>query len=173
MLEHGVHDPCRFSCPRRECSSILLRFRPPSEPAELLPQVDYPRAALLGTGVESVDHEHRQLIETLNSLMEASSQGKSRGEIGRMMDFLRKCAESHFQSEEAIMDERQCPSAAQNRRAHAQLLGEFRALSRRLDDEGPTLGFVIEVQRKAANGLIAHIHGCDTQLMKCQMAGRS
>ncbi len=127
----------------------------------------------MGTGVESVDREHQSLIKMLNELMEATSQGKGKEEIGRMMDFLGKYAVNHFQSEEGIMDECQCPTAAQNKQDHAKFLSEYQELSRKFETDGPSLTFVIQVQKKVANWLISHIRGCDMALKKCQMAEKS
>ncbi len=71
----------------------------------------------------------------------------------------------------SLMDKHKCPVASANKDAHAKFLAEFTDLMKTFETEGPTLGFVMQVQQQVVNWLVSHIRGCDTQLKKCLMAG--
>ncbi|MBZ0268045.1 bacteriohemerythrin [bacterium] len=122
---------------------------------------------VLGSGVETVDEQHKKLIAMINELMDATSAGRGKEEIGRMMEFLAQYAVEHFSHEECVMSERKCPAAEANKDAHDKFLEDFTALRERFDSEGPTLAVVMEVQKRVVNWLTQHIKGCDTQLRKC------
>jgi len=65
------------------------------------------------------------------------------------------------------MAQHKCPMAEKNKEAHAQFLKEFTALVARFDKEGPSLAFVMEIQKKVIDWLRSHIRGCDAQLKQC------
>ena len=125
----------------------------------------------MGTGVESVDQEHQELVRMLNQLMEACDQGKAHDEIGKMIAFLGEYAKTHFSNEESIMDTLNCPVAARNKAAHAKFLAEFTEMAKEFEAEGPTLAFVMTVQQKIIRWLMSHIEGCDRQLKECVTTG--
>jgi hemerythrin len=125
---------------------------------------------VLGPGVATVDEQHKKLIEMINELMDATSAGRGKEEIGHMMDFLARYAVEHFGHEENVMSTHKCPAAEANKEAHAKFLQDFTALKARFDAEGPTLAVVMEVQKRVVNWLTQHIKGCDTQLRKCRIA---
>jgi hemerythrin len=120
----------------------------------------------LGTGVESVDEQHRKLIAMINDLMDATETGRGREEIGKMMAFLADYVVEHFSHEECVMAERGCPAAAANKEAHARFVEDFERLQAQFDAEGPTLKVTMEVQKRVVNWLTHHIRGCDRQLKR-------
>lgn len=122
----------------------------------------------LGTGVETIDEQHRKLIDMINELMDATSAGRGRTEIGKMMQFLSDYVVEHFSHEECVMAERQCPVADVNRKAHEHFVEDFEVLRSQFEAEGPTLRVTMEVQKRVVNWLTHHIRGCDRQLRKCR-----
>lgn len=121
----------------------------------------------MSSGVESVDVQHKKLIAMLNELMDATSQGKGKDVLARMMGFLGDYAKSHFAHEEGVMERHACPAAKANKEAHAKFLQDFTSLAARFEKEGPTLAFVMEVQKTVIDWLRNHIRGCDAQLRHC------
>lgn len=124
---------------------------------------------VLGTGIESIDDQHRRLVSMINDLLGATAAGRGKDEICRMMDFLAQYTIEHFAHEERVMAEHNCPAAAANRAAHEEFTRDFEALRLRFESEGPTLAFVLEVQKRVVNWLTHHIQGCDLQLRKCAL----
>ncbi|MBI5864938.1 MAG: hemerythrin family protein [Planctomycetes bacterium] len=125
----------------------------------------------MGTGVDTIDKQHEELIKMINEMMDASSKGKGKEELGKMMAFLGDYAKKHFAHEEGVMDKHHCPVSAANKDAHAKFLQEFTKLTAQYEKEGPTLGFVMQVQQKVIGWLTNHIRGCDAQLKKCMLVG--
>ena len=69
----------------------------------------------MGTGVQTIDDQHKQLIEMINRLMEATNSGRGKHEIATMMNFLAYYAVEHFSHEECVMSEMKCPVAEKNK----------------------------------------------------------
>jgi hemerythrin len=84
-----------------------------------------------------------------------------------MIKFLGEYATKHFAHEEQVMLQHKCPLAQQNKDAHAAFLKDFTALGAKFEKEGPSLSFVMEVQKKVLTWLNNHIRGCDAKLRQC------
>ncbi len=74
------------------------------------------------TGFPRIDAEHRKLVDLLNELEAAVHRGQGSGLIGPIVEDLRSYADFHFRHEESCMEQHRCPTAAQNRQAHAHFL---------------------------------------------------
>jgi hemerythrin len=90
--------------------------------------------------------------------------GKGRHEIAAMLDFLGKYVAQHFNEEEKLMEEVNCPAAAVNKQAHARLLSEFGDLRKRFDVAGSGSSMVLEMHDVLSKWLIERIRGVDVQL---------
>jgi hemerythrin len=123
-----------------------------------------------GTGVPTVDAQHKRLISMINDLLTAVDEGHGKDEIGRILDFLVIYAAGHFTHEQCVMVERKCPAARTNADEHAKFMEAFTALKARFDDEGPTPAVVMEVQKSVVTWLTRHIARCDAQLRKSALA---
>ena len=121
----------------------------------------------MGTGVGSVDGQHKELIAMLNQLLDAMMKGKGKEELGGMIQFLGAYAEKHFSHEEQVMAEHRCPVALVNKQAHARFLQDFKLLAAKFSREGASSAVVVDVQQKMLNWLASHIRGCDANLRKC------
>lgn len=60
----------------------------------------------LTTGVPSIDAQHRRLIGILGNVLDAMEHGRSRAEIGRVLEELDRYTAAHFSHEE------DCPACA-------------------------------------------------------------
>ena len=82
-------------------------------------------------GIESVDHEHRALIQLINDLHARVADGGDGGEADReaVLDFLGEVntkISSHFALEEKIMRERGYDEFAEHKADHERLLDGVR-----------------------------------------------
>ena len=63
----------------------------------------------LVTGNALIDSEHRQLIQTINDLLEACSQGRGRAELSKTTKFLYDYTAKHFADEERLQQQTHYP----------------------------------------------------------------
>jgi hemerythrin-like metal-binding protein len=83
----------------------------------------------LSVGIESIDAQHRELIELLNNIHEARLQGAERATIGKLLtDGLRLTA-AHFEHEEKIMKENGFPLLAEHKKEHDSLIDEVKTVA--------------------------------------------
>jgi hemerythrin len=120
----------------------------------------------LRTGNAMVDREHQQLFDALNNLMDACSGGKGRAEIARTVRFLREYTETHFAHEEALQLRSGYPDFIAHQRLHDGFKRTVADLEKKLNDQGPTIALLGEVNSSIAGWLVGHIRSCDKKM--CQ-----
>ena len=76
----------------------------------------------MSTGVAELDGHHQEIILRLNQLHEMMQEGRGRGELRSLLDYLLEYTASHFAKEEACMEKYGCPAAAGNIKTHAALV---------------------------------------------------
>lgn len=123
--------------------------------------------AAMSTGVPELDQQHKVLIAHLNRLTEAMSQGHGKEQLDETLDFLSLYAVKHFADEEADMAEYACPSAEENKRAHAEFVERFGQIRENVATRGVTARDLIRTTYALTTWLVSHIEGCDTQLKAC------
>jgi hemerythrin len=123
--------------------------------------------ATMGTGAESVDNQHKQLVEIINRLMQAMATGRAKDEVGKILGDLAGYAVSHFAHEEGCMAKYNCPVAQQNKDAHAAFIKTFTAMKADFDRDGPSATMAIRMQRELATWIANHIVGVDVKLRPC------
>jgi hemerythrin len=121
----------------------------------------------ISTGVDSLDSQHKQLIQWLNDLLVAMSQGRGRSELDGLLQQLGAYAALHFSNEEKCFEQYKCPFAAQNMSAHSEFINRFQDLRNEYDRDGATSHLVVRVQSELMRWLAAHIKRTDTQLRPC------
>ncbi len=118
-------------------------------------------APTMSTGVKLVDDQHRSLFAMINQLEQAAQQGKGRGEVDGMLDFLGDYVQKHFAAEEAIMEARRCPAAEKNKKAHAALIDTYVQWRKKYESEGARLSLVMDLKSILSQWLVSHICGVD------------
>lgn len=86
-------------------------------------------------GVPDVDYEHQQLIELINELHRAISDGPTRVEVAAFLGQILAQIESHFALEERFMRERGYDEFAAHKSEHDDLLEELRDLMEAYEEE--------------------------------------
>lgn len=76
----------------------------------------------LATGIESIDDQHKRLLQIVNELHDAMSEGKGRDVIGKVLRELLSYTDYHFANEERAFDAYGYPAAAQHKKQHADLI---------------------------------------------------
>jgi len=121
----------------------------------------------MGTGAQSVDAQHRQLVEIINHLLTSMGTGRSREDIGGILNDLARYATTHFSHEEACMARFACPAAQANKDAHAAFVTTFTAMKTDFDRDGPSATMAIRMQRELSDWVATHILGVDVKLKPC------
>jgi len=77
------------------------------------------------TGVASIDHEHKQLIETINDVYDALESDPSANDVEGMLGDVHALIEAHFALEEQTMREMAYDAYAEHKAEHDDLLEEI------------------------------------------------
>ena len=126
--------------------------------------------ATMGTGVESVDQQHRELIDVINRVGRAASSGASASELKPELDFMGDYVVRHFQHEEGVMETHRCAAAQKNKDAHRKLVEAYTQWRKDYEQKGSPPGMVIELHQFLTKWLIGHICGVDGCLKDCRKA---
>ncbi|MDR0601385.1 MAG: hemerythrin family protein [Treponema sp.] len=118
----------------------------------------------LETGYEKVDNQHKQLVAALNSIIEASRQGKGKDEIFKTLDFLTGYTIMHFADEEKLQVQYDYPDYLIHKRYHDEFKITVGELTRRLVAEGPSEEMVNTVTTAIGDWLLNHIKGDDFRM---------
>jgi hemerythrin len=120
--------------------------------------------ANLETGHRIIDNQHRQLVETVNTLQAANLAGKGAEEIESVMEFLIAYTIKHFQDEEALQVKYGYPDYPTHKGYHEAFKIQVSALTKRMADEGPTSELIGEVTQQVGEWLLNHIKGDDFKM---------
>jgi hemerythrin len=120
--------------------------------------------ASLETGHAKIDNQHKQLVSALNSIIEASQQGKGEEEIFKTLDFLTGYTVMHFATEEKLQVQYNYPDYLVHKRYHDEFKVTVGELTKRLQKEGPTEEMIGLVTTTVGNWLLNHIKGDDFRM---------
>ena len=87
-------------------------------------RIDFDRS--LRTGIETVDEQHKALIELYNELDEAVWKGQAHRQMEANLARLFKYTKQHFKSEEAMLAESGYPQLEQHQLEHQRLTDQLR-----------------------------------------------
>jgi hemerythrin len=116
----------------------------------------------LATGIEKVDQQHKQLIETVNSLLEAVKNGEPKDKVDETIEFLSDYVITHFKTEEEVMIKHQYPEYEKHKDIHENFVKDFKELLKKRNE----LSFTFKLQTKVGEWLINHIHNVDKKMAK-------
>lgn len=97
-------------------------------------------------GIESVDHEHRALIELINALHARLGPDAEREAVIRVLGEIFARISAHFALEEAIMRETGYDEFAAHKADHERLLDEIRDI---MDDVEAEVGIDLDAELSA------------------------
>lgn len=86
----------------------------------------------LDTGIESIDKQHRRIVEYINQLEDARGQG-DQALIGEVLEGLVDYTQSHFAFEEQMMADAGYPLLRGHRRVHQLFIKQVAEYRRRFD----------------------------------------
>lgn len=87
-------------------------------------------------GVPSIDHEHRELIESINGLIDAAHDGGSYDKVSGALGEIYTQIGAHFALEERIMRNARYDGYPEHKEDHEDLLDQLRDIMDRVDYDG-------------------------------------
>lgn len=111
----------------------------------------------LETGNQTIDTQHKQLIQAFNNLMNACAEGKGRAELESMLKFLTEYTAKHFTDEENMQKQYEYPNYGNHKVLHETFKKNISALSGELEKEGPTIVLVGKLNSSIGDWLMNHI----------------
>ncbi|MCP4710444.1 MAG: hemerythrin family protein [Planctomycetes bacterium] len=121
----------------------------------------------MSTGVSIIDEQHKDLIDSLNSLSQAITEGKGRDIIAGILEFAEEYAGMHFRLEEEYFEKYKCPAAVLNIEGHKYFINRFLDLKEEFLKKGSHSLLVIEIHKELLHWIIQHILKVDTRLHVC------
>ena len=121
--------------------------------------------ASLVTGNEMIDEQHKELIGTIDKLVECCEQGGGKLEAIKMLDYLSDYTEFHFGEEEKLQEEVSYPGMEGHKAKHEEFKKAVAELHEMLvEEEGPSDAFVAAVKKNVVDWLFDHIKNMDQAL---------
>jgi hemerythrin-like metal-binding protein len=119
---------------------------------------------LYGIGHETIDGQHKRLIQMINDLHDSLAKGRVTEGMKATLKGIVEYTQTHFADEEKIMEELGWPELDEHRRKHHALLRDVRKMLMRLKS-GETVG-PFELLGFLRQWLLEHIEGEDLKLRK-------
>jgi hemerythrin-like metal-binding protein len=113
----------------------------------------------LSVGIESIDREHRGLVEMINELHDSMLAGQADSRLKSVLDRLIAYTKTHFRAEEQLFAKHNYPAAAEHRKEHELLTMNVLELQAGLG-AGRTR-VTIETMRFLRDWLVSHIRKQD------------
>jgi len=118
----------------------------------------------LSVGVDSIDEQHKMLIQRLNDLSKAIEMTQGEGSIVQTLDFLIEYTYFHFSAEEKCMAEHDYPGLAPQKKQHEEFKASLKSLVDDYEYEGVTRALTTSVNVFLLNWLVNHIKAVDHKL---------
>ena len=84
--------------------------------------------AQLALGIESIDQQHRKIVDMINELHAAMLGGRANLEVWGILIRLNDYTEQHFAYEEQLFSEHGYPGEAEHKADHDRLIGQLKVL---------------------------------------------
>ena len=108
-------------------------------------------------GIEEIDQQHKRFFDAAHGLYEGILNCEGEHAVAEAVEFLRKYAVEHFQTEEAFMRKHDFPRLAEHQQLHVAF---FESLDQLVDDFkvfGPSQHLADRALEIAQDWLIEHI----------------
>ena len=117
----------------------------------------------LSIGIESIDSQHKMLIERLQAVTEAIESNQGEGTIAKTLDFLLDYTDFHFSEEEKQMAEHDYPGLDLQKQQHAEFKEAVNQMIEDFEAEGAVKDIADHIRDFLFNWLKKHIKEVDHQ----------
>lgn len=111
----------------------------------------------LETGNLTIDSQHKELIQAINELLDACSQGKGRVQVAKTSEFLLNYTKTHFADEEKLQIQARYPDYTKHKQYHTEFVKVVQDIVSQLNAEGSSVVIVGKINNAIAGWLINHI----------------
>lgn len=118
----------------------------------------------LETGNTLIDSQHKELIASINRLLDACSQGKGREEIKNTIAFLKNYTDKHFGDEELLQQKYKYPDIVNHKNLHQTFKDDVKKISEEFEQNGTSIALTFKVNSIAA-WFINHIKVHDKKVV--------
>lgn len=118
----------------------------------------------LETGNAEIDQQHKSIIEAINGLLEACSQGKGRTEVENTLKFLQDYVVKHFNDEEKLQLKSNYPEYNEHKKKHEAFKKTVNEIVQEYNTGGASIQLVAKVNTSVAGWLITHIKSDDKKV---------
>lgn len=127
------------------------------------------------TGNDTIDSQHKELIEKISNLVSSCEDGSGNVKAIQMLDYLSEYTDFHFSEEEKLQTDSGYPELEQHKKKHTEFKTAIEELYDMLEEsEGPTEEFVAQVQKNVVDWLFNHIKTFDRSVAEyINMRGNS
>ena len=116
----------------------------------------------LSVGDEKLDNQHKQLLNQVNSVLEAIAGGKNNLlAIGESLKFLDRYIDEHFLDEEQYMQAHQYPRFEEHRALHVEFIARYSEMKSRVLAFDSTDKVLLDLENHLARWWIDHIGKAD------------
>ena len=118
----------------------------------------------LGTEVQEIDDQHKELFKRIDSLLESWKQGKAVAEVDKVIAFLTEYVVFHFGNEEKYMNKYGYTNKVQHLAQHDMFVKSFGKLRDRFKNEGVKPELIEDATQLLVDWLKNHIKYSDKAL---------
>jgi hemerythrin len=108
-------------------------------------------------GIDEIDEQHKKFFEAAHRLYDSILNCEGESAVEEAVEFLRKYAEQHFQTEEAFMRTHNFPRLEEHQQLHVQFFEALEQLVEDLHVFGPSQHLADRALEIAQDWLIDHI----------------
>ena len=117
-------------------------------------------------GIDVIDKQHEKFFKVIHEFYMDILNCEGEKAVEETLEFLRKYAVEHFQSEEAFMKKHEYPRIEDHKKLHEEFIEKFDALADQFNTLGPSQGLADEVLAVTQSWLDEHISDADNQYAK-------
>ncbi len=118
----------------------------------------------LETGIDIVDEQHKELVDQINNLLEATRDRRGKEEVTNMLEFLASYVVEHFKTEEKYMIKYDYPKYLEHKKDHDAFVEEVKKLFSAFVESGETVKMIVSLNGKVVKWLIDHIMKIDREM---------
>ncbi len=118
----------------------------------------------LKTGINNIDGQHKELINRINGVIDASEGNIDKGEIDSLVRYLGGFIIYHFKAEEEYMLKYEYPDYDTMKTEHMKFLKNFTSLKRLCEEEESLEVIMLAIKNQVIHWLEKHIINYDKKM---------
>ncbi|OPJ62825.1 bacteriohemerythrin [Clostridium chromiireducens] len=118
----------------------------------------------LNIGIDSIDNQHKELIDRLDQLLTSIKEDKGNEEVTKTLDFLEEYVVKHFNEEEELQLKINYPLYNIQHKQHEEFKNDLKEFRRVFETQGTSALLASNIQERLADWLKNHITNLDKDL---------